>query len=293
MATKLRLGKGLDALLPVDESEPETNPQEERIASIALESLRPNPDQPRKNFDQEKLEELADSIKVHGIIDPLIVESLGDGTYQIIGGERRFRAASLAGLTEVPALIRTFTPQERMEVALIENIQRADLNPVEEAHAYRNLMELTGLSQDEIAAKVGKSRSAVANTVRLLKLPAAMAEALEQGIISSGHGRALLSLSNSKDQETLFNAILQEDLTVRETEKRAGSVNGLSKNRARKKAEQTEEKRDPELKALEQRFIETLGTKVSIQGDFAKGAIRIEYYSMEDLERLLELMGSR
>ena len=214
MAPKFRLGKGLDALLPPERNEspaPEVDPAdapEGRICFLPLDALMANPNQARKRFDEDKLRELADSIRQYGVIDPLIVEAAEDGRYSIIGGERRYRAAALAGLSAVPALIRRFSDAERMEVALVENIQRADLNPVEEALAYRKLMELTGLSQDEVALRVGKNRSTVANTLRLLKLPPVILEALEQSALSSGHGRALLAAADPADQESLFQEIL-------------------------------------------------------------------------------------
>ncbi|MDR2501338.1 MAG: ParB/RepB/Spo0J family partition protein [Treponema sp.] len=303
MAPKFRLGKGLDALLPPERNESpapdaeQADAPEDRIRILPLDALTANPNQARKRFDEDKLRELADSIRRHGVIDPLIVEAAENGRYVIIGGERRYRAAALAGLSAVPALIRRFSDAERMEVALVENIQRADLNPVEEALAYRKLMELTGLSQDEVALRVGKNRSTVANTLRLLKLPPVMLEALEQSALSSGHGRALLAAADPADQEGLFQEILSQGLSVRDAEKRAAALNSLRSAETSpagaaelaKKPERPAPPREAELTALEQRFIDTLGTKVSIQGDFKKGCIKIEYYSMEDLERLLEI----
>jgi ParB family chromosome partitioning protein len=313
MAAKLRLGRGLDALLPLEEtaspakqaaawgSSHDNGPEEEapaegvsgREIALPLEKLRANPQQPRKNFDEEALQELAASIREHGIIQPIVAEDAGDGTYVIIAGERRSRAARLAGLTEVPVLIRSYSDEERMEISLIENIQRADLNPVEEAQAYRRLMELTGLSQDEVALQVGKNRSTVANTLRLLKLPQAMLEALEKGGLSPGHGRALLSIPDQKDQEALFRDILARGLSVREAERQAALLGTKPGKEVPpgEAVEAPEPRRDPELNTIEQKFIDTLGTKVSIDGNLTKGKIHIDYYSMEDLERLLELLG--
>jgi ParB family chromosome partitioning protein len=299
VAPKQALGKGLSALLPEDEDLPaglgdapaETSGASagERALRIPLEKLKPNPNQPRKHFDQGDLAELADSIRSHGIIQPLIVEEAGGGMWIIVAGERRWRAARLAGLAEVPALIRSYSEEKRREVALIENVQRSDLNPMEEAAAYKALMDLTGLSQDETAARVGKNRSTVANALRLLKLSPAAREALEKGELTPGHGRAILSVSGEAAQERLLGEILQKGLSVREAEKRAASLNAAGTGPA--KAAPGAPKRDPELNAMEDRFREKLGTKVAITGDMRKGSISIEYYSMDDLDRLLELLG--
>jgi ParB family chromosome partitioning protein len=266
-------------------------------AFIPLDKLNANPSQPRKNFDGEALRELADSIRKHGVIQPLLVEEAGDGAYIIIAGERRSRAARMAGLTEVPALIRSYSDEQRMEISLIENIQRADLNPVEEAMAYRQLMDLTGLSQDEVAVRVGKNRATVANTLRLLKLPQAMLQALRDGGLSPGHGRALLSIPDPLARETLFQEIMSRGISVRDAEKRAGQINS-PETRAQPggspqkngKAATGKPRRDAELATLEQQFIDALGTKVTIDGDLKKGKIHIDYYSMEDLDRLLEIL---
>jgi ParB family chromosome partitioning protein len=299
VASKSALGKGLRALLPDDEDLPaglgETPADApgadagERTLRIPLEKLRANPNQPRKHFDEGELAELADSLRSHGIIQPLIVEEAGDGGWIIVAGERRWRAARLAGLAEVPALVRSYSEEKRREVSLIENVQRSDLNPMEEAAAYRALMELTGLSQDEMAARVGKSRSTVANALRLLKLPPAARDALEQGELTPGHGRALLSVNGEADRERLLAEILRTGLSVREAEKRAAALNAARTRPARAKPEAPG--RDPELNAMEDRFREKLGTKVAINGNMRQGSISIEYYSMDDLDRLLELLG--
>jgi ParB family chromosome partitioning protein len=330
---KRRLGKGLDALLPMDDELPPLDlsaedkgdismdaeiiymgnddetiafasgfpPSGMKPALVPLDKLIANPNQPRKNFEEASLRELADSIREHGVIQPLLVEEAAEGTYTIIAGERRSRAAHMAGLTEVPALIRSYTDQQRMEISLVENIQRADLNPVEEAMAYRQLMDLIGLSQDEVAVRVGKNRATVANTLRLLKLPPVMLKALQDGSLSPGHGRALLSVVDPSSQETLFRDILEQGIPVREAEKRAGDFNA-SENRGpavkpaagngtgKEKTASAKSGRDPELNAIEQRFIDILGTKVTIDGDLKKGKIHIEYYSMDDLDRLLEII---
>jgi ParB family chromosome partitioning protein len=299
VAPKNVLGKGLSALLPDDEDLPAglgdiaTNVAAggtgagEQALQIPLDKLKANPNQPRKHFDEEDLAELADSIRSHGVIQPLIVEDAGDGTWSIVAGERRWRAARLAGLAEVPALVRSYSEEKRQEVSLIENVQRSDLNPMEEAAAYRALMDLTGLSQDETAARVGKSRSAVANALRLLKLPPAAREALERGELTAGHGRAILSVNGETARERLVAEILRKGLSVREAEKRAASLNVARPIKATPAASG----RDPDLNVMEDRIRERLGTKVAINGDMRKGSINIEYYSMDDLDRLLDLLG--
>jgi ParB family chromosome partitioning protein len=290
---KLGLGKGLDALLLPEEDVP--TPAGD--FKIPLDKLRPNPEQPRRYFGEEELKELANSIREHGIIEPIIVQEDGDGFYTIIAGERRYRAAQMAGLREVPALVRSYTPETRLEIALIENIQRTDLNPIEEARAYKNLMELTGLSQDSVAAKVGKNRSTVANALRLLRLPPEIQGSLERGEISSGHARAILQAAGAGGQETLFREIRERGLSVREAERRAGELGEDAKPEAGPAAEperpgavQPAVRRPPELTDMEAKLIEKFGAKVSIQGGLDKGSIRIEYYSMDDLGRLYDII---
>jgi ParB family chromosome partitioning protein len=284
VAPKQRLGKGLEALLPTEEpAPPAVSGKGETF--LPPEKLIPNPGQPRKVFNEEELRELADSIREHGIIQPIIAEDAGNGTYLIVAGERRTRAARMAGLREVPVIIRNYSDAKRLEVSLIENIQRTDLNPIEEASAYRALAELTGLSQDELAVRVGKNRSTVANALRLLKLPPPMREALETGKMSSGHARAILSVPAAADQEALFQRIIRDGISVREAEKAAA---GSAKKPGTKPKPAP---RVPELAAMEQRFIKALGTKVSIDGDLTRGCLRIDYYSMDDLDRLYEILG--
>jgi ParB family chromosome partitioning protein len=287
VAFKHGLGKGLDALLPLEEEDEQLAKGGEFL--IPLDRLRANPDQPRSHFEEETLRELADSIREHGVLQPIIAEDSGDGTYLIIAGERRSRAAAMAGLTEIPALIRKYSDNKRLTVALIENIQRENLNPVEEARAYRKLMALTGLSQDELAFQVGKNRSTVANALRLLKLPEGVQEALEEGKLTPGHARALLSVNDAGKQKKLFAEIITRGLSVRESEKRAGEHNAGTEKKKTAKAGDSR-KRDGDLLVMEDEFIEALGTKVSIQGDFNRGTLRIDYYSMEDLERLYQII---
>ncbi|HCC36773.1 MAG TPA: chromosome partitioning protein ParB [Treponema sp.] len=301
MARKTGLGKGLDALLSISGEENAVKAAEQGtranakktddgVALISTEKLLPNPGQPRKHFDETELRELADSIAEHGIIQPIIAADNGDGSYIIIAGERRTRAARLAGLAEVPAIIREYTDQKRLEISLIENIQRSDLNPIEEAAAYKNLMDFSGLSQDEVALKVGKNRSTVANALRLLKLSADIQKSLEQGNISPGHARALLSVIDKKHREKLYQEILAGGFSVREAEKRAAALN-MSPEKAGAETEKKAVKRPPEIVEMEEKFIVRLGTKVIIDGDLNKGRIHVDYYSIEDLERLYEILG--
>jgi len=303
LAVKRGLGKGISALLPEAENQDihdqimenwksqKTGEKPAAEAFIPLDKIKANPLQPRKNFNDEELAELADSIREHGIIQPVIVEESEDGAYTIVAGERRIRAARMAGLSEAPAIIRKYSEEKRMAVALIENIQRSGLNPIEEAAAYKQLMDLANLSQDEAAARVGKNRSTVANALRLLKLPAAIQESISKGEISAGHARAILSVTGSKAQETLYSEILKGSLSVREAEKMAALMGTAAKTKAAPTATTGKKPRAPELEAMEEKFLSHLGTKVKINGDLNQGSIIIEYYSMEDLERLYELLG--
>jgi ParB family chromosome partitioning protein len=285
---KRGLGRGIEALLPHVGGKPEGTGE----LFIPLNKITANPRQPRQHFDQAALEELAASIREHGIIEPVIVEEAEEGSYIVVAGERRCRAAALAGLQEVPALIRAYSDEKRLEISIIENIQREGLNPIEEAAAYRQLMEIAGLSQDEAAAKVGKSRSALANSLRLLRLPEPMQEALKTGKVTQGHARAILSVENQDGQFALFQEITEKTLSVREAETRAAELNKgpLSSTATPKPPLTTSKPRDPHLASMEQRFIENLGVKVRIEGNEHSGSIRIEYYSMEDLDRLYEII---
>ncbi|MCL1813964.1 MAG: ParB/RepB/Spo0J family partition protein [Treponema sp.] len=305
---KSALGRGLSALLP-DEDTQETGSAKDKTSGktgmaektgtgsetrsgeilVRLEKLLPNPGQPRRRFEKPELEELAASIKQHGIIQPVIAEKNEQGNYIIVAGERRCRAAAIAGLSEVPVLIRSYSDQKRLEVALIENLHRSDLNPIEEAMAYKQLMDTAGLSQDEAAERVGKNRSTVANALRLLKLPSRIKEALEEGNLSAGHARTILSLPKGADQETLFSEIRDKGMSVRAAEKRAAELSA-DKHTAGKNNAVKSGKKDPEIKNMEEKFIKTLGTKVTINGGLKRGRIEIEYYSMDDLERLYGIL---
>ncbi|MDR0719782.1 MAG: ParB/RepB/Spo0J family partition protein [Treponema sp.] len=301
MANKRGLGRGIAALIPQDDDAPETDgfretnnkhaPGGGKAPSpdffIPLDKLFANPDQPRKNFGDTELAELADSIKAHGVIQPIIVEDSGNGNYIIIAGERRSRAAKIAGLSEIPAIVRRYDEEKRMAVALIENVQRSDLSPIEEASAYKRLMNITGLSQDEVAALVGKNRSTVANALRLLKLPMEIQESLEKGDITPGHARAILSLNSANAGDALYREILKKNLSVREAERYAAAFDGPGK----KQPKSAVKKRPMEIDAMEEKFMHRLGAKVKIKGSLNQGVIEIDYYSMEDLERLYEILG--
>ncbi|HPA09562.1 MAG TPA: ParB/RepB/Spo0J family partition protein [Treponemataceae bacterium] len=302
MAKISGLGRGLNALL--DESEQETRdnaPEAVRAGSelfVDPSLLKPNPHQPRREFDEEALKELADSIREHGIIQPIIAEEAGDGTYFIIAGERRTRAARLAGLLTVPVILKKFSEERKLEVALIENIQRENLNPIEEAEAYHQLMTMGNLSQEETAARVGKNRSTVANALRLLKLPEDIRSSLSTGQISPGHARAILSIMNPADQRILFGRIVGNGLSVREAERMAAELNGGSRAGKEgtasggKKKSDDESVRSIEVRTIEQRFIDALGTKVTVKGSLDRGTIEVAYFSRDDLDRLYELINS-
>lgn len=251
--------------------------------------LKPNPRQPRTYFDDEKLAELTESVRNEGILSPVIIEDANDGTFFIIAGERRTRAAKAAGLKKIPVQLRKYSEQRKLEVALIENIQRTDLNALEEAQAYYDLMELGNLTQDQVAERVGKNRSTVANCLRLLKLPEDIQKALVTDSISSGHARAILSLENDSDKRILFGKIIGQGLSVRQSENIAKEMkSGISS--VAKTDLKPEPKKDPNLAALEQKLIERLGTKVQLKGGFSKGTISINYFSSEDLDRIFNLI---
>ena len=282
-AKKMGLGKGLDSMIPpksVGGSEKENPGTGETVLNI--NDVEPNRKQPRKNFNEDSLLELSESIKLHGIVQPLVVSKQKD-YYEIIAGERRWRAAKMAGLKEIPVVIKDYSPQEIMEVALIENIQWEDLNPVEEARAYQGLIDEYNLKQDEVAEKVSKSRTAITNSLRLLKLDERVLELLINESISSGHARALLGLSDPEQQYTIASKIFDEKLSVRETEKLVKSINNPAK-----KAPKKELKNDFVYRDLEEQLKQKLGTKVRINRKTEqKGKIEIEYYSPEELEKIL------
>lgn len=257
--------------------------------TLKLNLIEPNSEQPRKNFDEESLQELADSIKQYGILQPLIVQKKGSH-YEIIAGERRWRAAKLAGITDVPVLIREYDKQQTMEIALIENVQRADLNPIEEAKAYQMLIQEFGLRQEDVAERVAKNRATITNSMRLLKLDERVQEMLIQDRLTGGHARALLSLEDGEKQYQLALKTVENHLSVREVERLVKEL--LKPKKAKKKADP---ERDMEVffKDLEEKLKRVMGTKVSInRKDKNKGRIEIEYYSSAELERLIELLES-
>lgn len=255
---------------------------------IKLSLIEPNQMQPRKNFDEEGLKELADSIKLYGILQPLLVQKKKDH-YEIIAGERRWRAAKMAGISEVPVIIREYDKQQSMEVALIENVQRADLNPIEEAQAYQQLIQEFHLTQEEIAVRVSKNRATITNSMRLLKLDPRVQQMLAEGKISSGHARAILGLEDGEQQFLIANKTVQEVLSVRDVEKLVKMMNRPEKER--------KEKTGPDVnliyRQIEDKLKMIMGTKVTInRKDKNKGRIEIEYYSQEELERIIDLMES-
>jgi ParB family chromosome partitioning protein len=282
MARKGGLGRGLEALIPTGEPTRESG-----LGQAALEDISPNPRQPRSHFDETELQELAESIKEHGLIQPLVVAyAEQEGKFTLIAGERRWLAAQRAGLKTAPVVIRAVTDQQRLELALIENIQRADLNALEEAEAYRQLVEEFSLSHEAVAARVGKSRTAVTNTLRLLKLPVVIQKALLDGKISAGHARALLALNTPQAQAAVLNSILQRQLSVRQTEELVERLKGEKPQAAPR------EPADPQLLALEERLQTALGTRVELAKRRKGWTLTIHSYSDEELDALLEkLLG--
>lgn len=292
MAKRNALGKGLGALIPGadDETPAETSPQEmptgQQVIDIAIGDIEPNPHQPRTEFDPKAVSELAQSIREKGILQPISVRKYGSG-YQLIAGERRFRAAKQAGLEAVPALVLDVgTDQEMMELSLIENIQRENLNPVEEAKAYRMLIDECFLTQEEVAERVGKDRSTVANMLRLLALPSEVLNALQSGQISSGHARALLSLDDSELQVAICQQIIAQGLSVRRVE----TLVKAYKDGSAKKPQKTQTYKDPNILSLEEDLQRHFGTSVNINRRGQKGKIEIEFYNDDDLNRVLDLL---
>lgn len=296
-ARKGGLGKGLDSLITdrrgsiAKEAETVSAEKDEKKENgnplmVKLSEVEPNREQPRKHFDEESLQELADSIKKYGIIQPLLVEKK-EKYYEIIAGERRWRAAKLAGLKEIPVMIKEISEQEKMEVALIENIQREDLNPIEEAQAYKRLLEEFHLKQEDVANRLSKSRSAITNTMRLLKLDERVQTMLADGGLSAGHARALLSIEDGDKQYELALKIVDKGLSVREVEAL------LKKKPTEKKESELSSRENLIYRNFENNLKEIYGTKVSIKDQKGKGKIEISYYSVDELERILEMLQSR
>lgn len=275
------LGKGLDALFMDNSIEEEAK----SAVKLKLNDIEPNRAQPRKSFDEEALEELANSISTHGVIQPLLVRPLADGGYQLIAGERRWRASRMAGLTEVPVVIREMSDSEAMELALVENLQREDLNPIEEAQGLALLMETYGLTQEQAAKRVGKSRPAVANSMRLLSLPQDVLAMVERGELSAGHARTILALENAGQITALANEIVKKNLSVRETER---AVKALLKGDAKK--EKRVKKRDTYYDEVELAVSQALGRKAKVSLSARnKGTLEIEFFGKEDLSKLMKL----
>ena len=280
MSKKFALGKGLGALIPEDIDVKEE--AEKNLININL--IKSNDEQPRKTFDDEKIAELAQSIKEHGIIQPIIL-SKKDDYYVIVAGERRWRAAKFLGLKEVPALVMDLSEKSILEVSLIENIQRQDLNPIEEAIAYKKLLTDFNLTQEELSKRIGKSRVSISNTIRLTNLCDTVKQYLIDEVISEGHGRALLAVTDEKLQCELAQKVIDESLSVRELERLIKNINAGKKERERKR------ELDPYYKDITERLQDYLGTKVNISNKNNKGKIEIEYYSNEDLQRILEIIN--
>ena len=302
---KLGLGKGLGALL--DEENTETVQERKLPAGVEADAdgqlwikpelLKPNPHQPRQEFDEESLSELAESIRENGIVQAVTVEAADNGDFYIIAGERRTKAAMLAGLEKIPVQLRKYSDEKKLEIALIENIQRADLNPIEEAQAFKNLMMMAGITQDEVARRVGKNRSTVANALRLLELPDDIQGALVGGKISAGHARTILSVDGDTDRHVLYGRIVGGGLSVREAEAAAKEMNGegtaQKADKSKKSTSMNIAPQNPEIAALEAKFREALGTKVTLKGALDGGFLQIEYFSAADLDRLYNLIVSK
>jgi ParB family chromosome partitioning protein len=270
---KKGLGKGLGALIP------EIAREEENIQEISIKEIRVNQNQPRKHFDEKKIEELAESIKQHGVLQPVILRKRSEG-YELVAGERRWRAAQKAGVEKIPAIVKELSDLDVMEIALIENLQREDLSPLEEAEAYKKLIEEFGMTQEELSKRVGKSRSQIANTVRLLNLDDEIKEMIIEEKLTAGHARALLAVEDKKERLKMAEKISKENMSVRQIEEAV-----------KKKTDKKEKKREeinPAILDVSEKLQTTLGTRVKIKGTEKRGKIEIEYYSADELERILE-----
>ncbi len=287
---KKGLGKGLDALFGDAKADDVLSPGvsesvDGKIINLKIIDVEPNKDQPRTDFDDEALEELADSIRQHGVITPIVVKKANNGFYTIVAGERRWRASKKAGLKEIPAVVRELTELQTQEIALIENLQRQDLNPVEEAFGYKRLMEEFSLSQEEVSQKLGKSRSSVANSVRILSLPKEVIDFVRGGEISFGHAKVILSVKDSQMQKKIANEVVSKGLSVRATEE-------IAKEKPKKVIKEKKKDLNKELAFVdaEKKMTEALGTKVKIASKGKKGLVQIEYYSSDELERIIKIL---
>lgn len=272
---KTALGKGLESLLPEKSQE---------VINIDITRIIPGEQQPRKVFRDTALRELAASIKERGVLQPIIVSRTGDGTFRLIAGERRWRATALAGLKKIPAMVKDVASADSLEIALIENIQREDLNPVEMAEAFHRLMKDFSLTQEDLSAKVGKERATVANYLRLLKLPDEIKRLVNDGSLSMGHARAILAIEGKANQVEAARRIIHKGLSVREAETLAKKWGTGAKKKT------THHKKDPQIESLQEKLIRSLGTKVRIYHKGKKGKIEIEYYSLDELDRLLDIL---
>lgn len=274
------LGRGLRALIP------ENDAAEGAVRQIPIDQIDRNPDQPRKYFDDEQLEELKESIQAHGVLEPIIVRPI-EGRYELVVGERRWRAAQLAGLTTIPATVRSLSDREAMELALVENLQREDLNPIEEAEAYKRLMEEFEMTQEQVAERVGKKRSTIANSMRLLEIEPELRAEVAAGRLSAGHAKALLSIGSTSERLSVAKRAIEEGWSVRAIEEYARQ-NGKKPAPSRRPV--LRRVRDPLIQDIEERLQRSLGTKVRVVRQGQRGRIEIDYYSQEDMERILEII---
>lgn len=313
---KTGLGKGMGSLIdgysldmvlgkdrtPVYTEDKKNNnytpiPSQDVIHEIALDKIHTNPDQPRKHFDEQALQDLSSSIQNQGVLQPIIVEEVTPGNYTIVAGERRYRASQMAGLKTIPSLVRTFSDMQRLEVALIENIQRENLNAIEEAKAYAYLLQQSNLTHDELSLKVGKSRSTITNSIRLLQLPKEVQDGVMNGTYSAGHARAFLSIVNPADRIIMLEILKTKHLSVREAEKFASQLNkgkrSLGKDSSQKKGNQEESGNgaDPDVMDIQEKFIQALGCKVEIKGTANKGKITVSFTSSDELERIYQMIS--
>lgn len=282
---KKGLGKGLGALYNTDEA---IDVQSEQVLELKISQIEPNKSQPRTEFDREKLEVLADSIKKYGVLQPIVVKKLDNGFYKIIAGERRWRASKMAGIEKIPVMIREYDDRETMEIALVENLQREDLNPFEEARGYRELIDLFSMTQEQVAQRVGKSRSAVANSIRLLSLCDEIKGFVLKKELTVGHVRALLATDNEGVQLMAARRIVEEGLTVRQTE---ALIKSLLQTKKEKKKNPVDEELKRYLGTIEKKLSDSLGTKVTISNKKNRGKIEIEYYNNDDFERIMNIIS--
>lgn len=287
---KRGLGKGLGALL--QKTDINLEDKVESVIEIDINDITPLRDQPRSHFDEEKLQELAASIRENGIIQPIIVSMHAPNDYSLVAGERRWRAARIAGLKKIPAIARDIAAHERMRQALIENVQRENLNPMEAAAAYQRLMDDQSLTQEELAKLIGKSRTAIANTLRLNKLPAEIADAVKNRDMSEGHARALLSLENEEEMLQAADQVIVKGLNVRQTEQLVRNLLTAAQEKPAKKENREDRQRKLSIKSVEDRISKSVGTKVRLRDKDGKGEIRIPYKDLDELDRLIELLTS-